>query len=88
MIALGAHPIAILTTNEMPNNFPRLAIREHDRVFLWMARWPSEENYASFAAQMRAWSGWRDKAPEAVLPALMRKPEQLRLRPTTRSPLQ
>ena len=88
LTALGVHPIAILTTNEMPNNFPRLPIREHDRVFLWMARWPSENNYASFAAQMQAWSGWRDKAPEAVLPALMRKPEQLRLRPTTRSPLQ
>src|SRR5438876_11666692 len=29
MTALGVHPIAILTTNEMTNNFPRLPIREH-----------------------------------------------------------
>ncbi len=86
--ALGVHPIATLMTNEEPNNFPRLPIREHDRVFLWMARWASEKDHEAFAAQTRNWSGWRDKAPEAVLPAVMRKPEQLRLQPTSRSPLQ
>jgi len=86
--ASGVHPIAILTTDEVLNNFPRLPVREHDRVFLWMARWASDEDYAAFAGQMRTWSGWRDKAPEAVLPAVMRKPEQLRLKPTNRSPLQ
>jgi hypothetical protein len=85
---LGAHPMATLATNEVPNNFPRLPVREHDRVFLWIARWPSIADYESFSAQMRAWSGWRDAAPETVLPALMRKPEQLRLTPTTRSMLQ
>ena len=86
--ASGVHPIAVLTTDEEPNNFPRLPVREHDRVFLWMARWASEDDCAPFAAQMRTWSGWRDKAPEAVLPAVMRRPEQLRLKPTSRSPLQ
>jgi hypothetical protein len=86
--ALNIHPIATLATNEAPNNFPRLPIREHDRVFLWMARWRSEADYESFSEQLRAWSGWRDTAPETVLPALMRKPEQLRLKPTARSPLQ
>jgi len=86
--ALGAHPMATLATNEVPNNFPRLPVREHDRVFLWIARWPSTADHESFSAQMRAWSGWRDAAPETVLPALMRKPEQLRLTPTTRSMLQ
>jgi hypothetical protein len=86
--ASGIEPVATLATNEAPNNFPRLPIREHDRVFLWMARWPSETDYKSFSAQLSAWSGWRDAAPESVLPALMRKPEQLRLKPTARSPLQ
>ena len=86
--ALGVQPVAVLTTDEVPNNYPRLPIRDKDRVFLWMARFPSEQAYTSFSEQMRQWSGWRDKAPEAVLPAVMRKPEQLRLKPTTRSPLQ
>jgi hypothetical protein len=84
----GVHPLATLAQNEVPNNFPRLPVREHDRVFLWIARWPSEADHDSFSTQLRAWSGWRDKAPEAVLPALARKPEQLRLKPTVRSPLQ
>jgi len=85
---LGVHPIAVLATDEVPNNFPKLPVRERDRVLLWMARWPSEADYESFRTQMRAWSGWRDKAPEAVLPAVMRKPEHLRLKPTARSSLQ
>ena len=85
---LGVRPIATLATNEAPNNFPRLPIREHDRVFLWMARWRTDADYDSFSAQIRTWSGWRDKAPEVVFPALVRKPEQLRLKPTARSPLQ
>jgi hypothetical protein len=79
---------AILATNELPNNFPHLPVREHDRAFLWIGRWSSIVDYESFSSQMRAWSGWRDAAPEAVLPALMRKPEQLRLKPTSRSMLQ
>jgi NIPSNAP protein len=86
--SLGVQPVAVLTTDEVPNNYPRLPIRERDRVFLWISRFPNEDAYGSFAAQMRRWSGWRDKAPEAVLPAVMRKPEQLRLKPTTRSPMQ
>lgn len=86
--AAGVHLIATLTTNEVPNNFPRLPVREHDRVFLWMARWPSGPDYESFSTEFKAWSGWRDTVPETVLPALMRKPERLRLTPTLRSPLQ
>src|SRR5262249_24083969 len=31
--ASGVHPIATLTTDEVPNNYPRLPIREHERVF-------------------------------------------------------
>lgn len=86
--ATGVHLIATLTTNDVLNNFPRLPVREHDRVFLWMGRWTSESDYESFYTGFKAWSGWRDTAPQAVLPALMRKPERLRLTPTLRSPLQ
>ena len=88
LTAAGVRPVANLMTDEGPNNYPRLPVRERDRVFLWIARWPTEKDYASFAEQMRNWSGWRDKAPEAVLPAVMRKPEHLRLKPTEHSPLQ
>ena len=84
---LGAKPIARLVTEESPNNFPRLPVREHDRVFAWFARWPNLDAENAFAARFHALSGWRDTTPEAVFPALMRKPERLRLAPNAKSEL-
>lgn len=87
LAAAGVHPFARLVTEESANNYPRLPIREHDRAFVWFARWPGVAAEEAFVAKLRALSGWRDSAPEAVLPALVQKPERLRLAPTTRSPL-
>ena len=84
---LGVQPIAQLTTEEAPNNYPRLPIREHDRVFLWIARWQNIAQLDSFIRRSQAWTGWRDHAPESVFPALARKPERLRLAPTQLSGL-
>ncbi len=70
-----------------PNNFPRLPVRERDPVFVWFARLPTAAAERGFSERLAAESGWRDGASEAVLPALMRKPEVLRLTPTARSPL-
>ena len=87
LVAAGVQPIARLVTEESANNFPRLPIREHDRTFVWLARWRSLENHDAFLSRFRALSGWRDSAQEAILPALMRKPERLRLAPTQHSVL-
>jgi hypothetical protein len=83
----GVEPIARLVSEESPNNFPRLPIREHERVFIWFARWAAPSAEEAFVARFAGLSGWRDTAPESVLPALMRKPERLRLAPTSRSEL-
>jgi NIPSNAP protein len=83
----GAQPIACLVTEESLNTFPRLPVREHERTFVWFARWPSRAAEEAFVARWSTESGWRDAAPDAVLPALMRKPERLRLAPTQRSEL-
>lgn len=85
LLTAGARPIARLVTEEAPNNFPRLPIRERDKVFVWLARWPNVAAEEAFVAKARALSGWRDSVPEAVLPALMQKPERLRLAPAARS---
>jgi hypothetical protein len=87
LAAAGVQPIARLVTEEAPNNYPRLPVREHDRTFIWFARWANVAAENAFVAQFSKLSGWRDAAPEAVLPALMRKPERLRLLPTSRSAL-
>jgi hypothetical protein len=66
----GIEPIARLLSEESPNNFPRLPIREHERVFIWFAHWASTSAEDAFVAHFAGLSGWRDTAPESVLPAL------------------
>lgn len=83
--APGAQPIARFVSEESPNNFPALPVREHDRVLVWFARWPDADAENAFASRFHASSGWRDKTPEALFPALMRKPERLRLAPNAKS---
>lgn len=84
--AAGGGVEALLLTSDQRNNFPRLPVRE-EPALVWLSRFTGREQEAAFSARLAAQSGWRDTAPEAVLPALMRKPEVLRLVPTRRSPL-
>ena len=86
LAAAGVQAIACLVTEESGNNFPRLPVRAQ-RTFVWFARWRSVAEHAAFVSGFSALSGWRDAAPEAILPALMQKPERLRLAPTQRSAL-
>lgn len=87
LLTAGVHPIARLVSETSPNSYTRLPIRERDRAFVWFARWPDIAAEESFISQFRCLSGWRDSAPETVLPALVQKPERLRLAPTMRSRL-
>jgi hypothetical protein len=77
--AAGARVTATLTTEAAANNFPRLPVREHDPVFLWIAHFPDEAAERAFSRRWGATSGWRDGMADALLPALMQKPEVLRL---------
>jgi hypothetical protein len=86
--AMSVSPIAILEIETATNNFPRLPVRERDNAFVWIARWPNEQAHRDFVSKYHNWSGWRDSAAAEVLPALMEKPEILRLEPTPRSRLQ
>jgi hypothetical protein len=83
--SLGANVLAEFVTETRPNNFPALPVREEDAVFVWFGRFDSEEAQKAFSERLRRESGWRD-APQ-LLPALMRKPEFLRLAPTPLSAL-
>lgn len=86
IIAAGGHVLATLTTETSANNFPRLPVREKDSVFVWLARFPDVGTERTFSRRLAEASGWRDDAGDALLPALMEKPEILRLSPTRRSP--
>lgn len=84
--ALGADIVATFVSESAPNDFPALPVRS-DRVFAWLGRWPDSDAEAAFDARLASISGWRDPWPPALLPALARKPERIRLAPTDRSPL-
>jgi len=84
--AAGAHVAATLATNTAENNFPRLPVREHDPVLLWIAHFPDEAAERAFSHRWAAASGWRDGIADALLPALMQKPEVLRLTPSIQVP--
>ena len=84
---LNAHVIAQFVSEESPNNFPKLPVREKDRVFIWLGQWKNVAELDAFLDRYKRLSGLRDSAPEALLPAFMRKPEILRLKPAQRSPL-
>ena len=83
--ACGGKALARFTSENAPNNFPGLPVREREPVFVWLARFDDEAAERAFAKRFASLSGWRDAVPDPLLPALMRKPELLRLAPTTRS---
>jgi len=82
-----AHMLAQYITEEAPNNFPKLPVRDKERVFAWIGHWNKIEELDAFLDQFHTFDGWRDTAPETLYPAFMRKPEILRLKPTAASPL-
>jgi hypothetical protein len=82
---LGFELVALLTTEPAENNFPQLPVREGEPVFIWITRFPNEAAERAAASVLAKRSGWRDNAPRALLPALARKPEVLRLSPTRTS---
>lgn len=83
----GVTVLAELIAETQPNDFPKLPVREHESVFVWLTRFDDAGAETHFSEVLARRSGWRDQVPEALWPALMRKPEVLRLSPTRRSRL-
>lgn len=83
----GAPVIAAFETETAENTFPRLPVRAGERVFVWFSRFENVAEEAAFRVRHARRSGWRDAAPEALMPAFARKAEWLRLAPTARSAL-
>ena len=87
---IAAHGVPILgrfVSETSANNFPRLPVRAGENVFAWLVRVASVTAELRLSEALAADSGWRDTAPDQLLPALMRKPEVLRLTPTASSAL-
>lgn len=79
----GPRPFRPLATAAVANNFPRLPVRA-DSVFLSFMRFDDEAEEREFTRWWSSRSGWRDSLSADLLPALMRKPEVIRLAPVAR----
>ncbi|RDZ26838.1 NIPSNAP family protein [Lysobacter silvisoli] len=85
--ASGAELVATYLTDPSPNTFPRLPVREGERVFVWFARYADEDHWARATRALNEDPRWRDTLVEAMLGDLTAAPTMLRLGPTVRSEL-
>jgi hypothetical protein len=74
----GIRPLAWFVPEAAPNNFPRLPVREGEKVLVWFAAFNDPADHAAHRAAL-------EKAAIPLAPLLARQPEILRLKPTSRS---
>lgn len=78
--------LAVLVSEQAPNNFPRLPVREGEHVLAWFAVLPDEAERVRFREALAGSPAWRE-AEAALSAGAPRAPEALRLAPTARSRL-
>ena len=83
----GAQMIARYITDASENTFPRLPVREGERMFVWLARFADVPALDAHLAALRASSAWKQALATVLLEGLVQPPELLRLAPTARSEL-
>jgi len=87
LVAHGAHLLAQYVTDASENTFPRLPVREGERVFAWLARFDDVATLDAHVAALRASAAWQEAIAAALLEDLQQVPQLLRLAPTARSEL-
>ena len=85
LIESGANILAYFITEDSPNNFPALPIREGEYVFVWFAGFPDPDAYKNHLTKLRESKLWNDEIPKFLKKHLQGKAEVLRLTPTPRS---
>lgn len=82
----GASVLSYLVTEDHPNTFPALPVRETANVFVWFSSFPDEATCGQHAAALADSAIWRNQIEE-LTGRLKERPEILRLLPTPRSQL-
>lgn len=83
----GASVIASFITEDSPNTFPQLPVREGEHAFVWFAGFHSSDAHKSYLERLRESKRWRTNVEPFLRRQLLGKPEILRLTPTPRSRL-
>lgn len=77
--------LAYFVTEDSPNTFPQLPVREGEYAFVWFAGFQNQDAYKSHLARLRESKPWNDEIEKYLKKHLQGKPEVLRLTPTPRS---
>jgi hypothetical protein len=83
----GACTLAYFVTEDSPNTFPQLPVREGEHAFVWFAGFPDPGAHKSYLTRLRGSKLWKDDIEPFLSQTLQGKPEVLRLTPTPRSRL-
>jgi hypothetical protein len=83
----GTSVRAYFVTENHPNTFPALPVREGANVFVWFSVFPDEKAYERHAGDLANSIQWKNKIAEELTARLKERPEILRLVPTPRSRL-
>lgn len=82
--ATGARVLASYVTEHSTNNFPRLPVREGENVFVWVAAFKTQSDYAAYLAALDRSKEWR--GVQTTLSRQLRAPAEVhRLEPAARS---
>jgi hypothetical protein len=85
LIKAGGSVLAYFVTEDSPNTYPSLPVREGEQVFIWFAGFPDQESHKSHLAKLRESKLWNADIAKFLKKHLQGKPEVLRLTPTPRS---
>jgi hypothetical protein len=85
LVEAGASVLAYFITEDSPNTFPALPVREGENAFVWFAGFSNQDAYKHHLARLRESRLWKEKIEIFLKKRLQVKPEVLRLTPTPRS---
>ena len=81
----GASILAYFISEDSPNTYPQLPVREDANAFVWFAGFSDLDVYKSHLTRLRESQKWNSEIETVLKKRLQGKPEVLRLTPTPRS---
>jgi len=83
----GLPVLGAYVTETAPNSFPRLPVRQSEKLFVWFTRAPDSGRYAAALRGVSARRDWREAIGPALADFEERQAQTLFLAPTPRSAL-
>jgi hypothetical protein len=85
LMELDVSVLGYFVTEDSPNTFPQLPVREGESTFVWFAGFQDSASYERHVAGLQKSNLWQDEISRFLKRQLKSKPEILRLAPTPRS---